>query len=123
MNYIVIAGSFSRSAVNYNAGVRTPVSNIVMSLMVMIVLVALTGLFHDLPNCILASIIINAVIGLIDFGAMYKIWKVDFGDFIAMAGAFLGVVFISVEMGLLIAVRLKTYITRNPSAIPSSEYI
>ena len=123
MNYIVIAGSFSRSAVNYNAGVRTPVSNIVMSLMVMIVLVALTGLFHDLPNCILASIIINAVIGLIDFSAMYKIWKVDFGDFIAMAGAFLGVVFISVEMGLLIAVRTNIYITRNPSDIPSSEYI
>ena len=92
---------------NYNAGVKTPVSNIVMSLMVMIVLVALTGLFHDLPNCILASIIINAVIGLIDFSAMYKIWKVDFGDFIAMAGAFLGVVFISVEIGLLIAVRTK----------------
>ena len=101
------AGSFSRSAVNYNAGVKTPVANIVMALMVMIVLVALTGLFHDLPNCILASIIINAVIGLVDYSAMYKIWKVDFGDFIAMSGAFFGVIFISVEIGLLIAVRTK----------------
>ena len=89
---------------NYHAGVKTPVSNIVMSLMVMVVLVALTGLFHDTPNAILASIIINAVLSLIDFHAIYKIWKVDFGDFICMAGTFLGVVFKSVEIGLLVAV-------------------
>jgi high affinity sulfate transporter 1 len=98
------AGSFSRSAVNYQAGVKTPVANIVMSLMVMVVLLALTGLFHDTPNAILSSIIINAVISLVDFSAMYKIWKLDFGDFICMLGALLGVIFKSVEIGLLVAV-------------------
>jgi high affinity sulfate transporter 1 len=94
--------------VNYHAGVKTPVANIVMALMVMVVLVALTGLFHDTPNAILSSIIINAVLSLIDFGAMYKIWKVDFGDFICLAGTLLGVIFKSIEIGLLVAVIIVT---------------
>lgn len=98
------AGSFSRSAVNYNAGCKTPVSNVVMSVMVLVVLLVATPLFHNTPNCILASIIINAVLSLIDIKAAITIFKVDKLDFVALFGAFAGVLFISVEMGLLIAV-------------------
>jgi high affinity sulfate transporter 1 len=100
-------GSFSRSAVNYNAGVYTTVSNIVMSLTVMVVLLALTTLFYDTPNTILAAIIIAAVVSLIDIRAAYLIWKVDKFDFIALLGAFFGVLFISIEIGLLIAVSIS----------------
>jgi high affinity sulfate transporter 1 len=46
------------------------------------------------------------VIGLIDFDAAYLIWKIDKFDFVACMGAFFGVVFASVEIGLLIAVRI-----------------
>ena len=97
-------GSFSRSAVNYNAGCKTPMSNIVMSIMVLLVLAVATPLFHNTPNCVIASIIINAVLGLVDYNAMYKIWRVDMPDFIIMVGTFLGVVFGSIEVGLLVAV-------------------
>ena len=97
-------GSFSRSAVNYNAGCKTPMTNIIMSILVLLVLAVATPLFHNTPNCILASIIINAVLGLFDYNAMYKIWRVDMADFIIMVCAFLGVVFGSIEVGLLIAV-------------------
>ena len=97
-------GSFSRSAVNYNAGCKTPMTNIIMSILVLLVLAVATPLFHNTPNCILASIIINAVLGLFDYNAMYKIWRVDMADFVIMVCAFLGVVFGSIEIGLLIAV-------------------
>ena len=107
-------GSFSRSAVNYNAGCRTPVSNMVMSAMVLVVLAVATPLFHNTPSCILASIIINAVINLIDVKAAILIWKIDKLDFIACMGAFLGVLFVSVEIGLLIAVILLF----NPIVLP-----
>jgi high affinity sulfate transporter 1 len=46
------------------------------------------------------------VISLIDFDAAYLIWKIDKFDFVACMGAFFGVVFASVEIGLLIAVRI-----------------
>ena len=87
------------------AGCNTAVSNIVMSLVVLLTLEVITPLFKYTPNAILASIIISAVVGLIDINAMLLIWKIDKFDFIACMGAFFGVVFVSVEIGLLIAVK------------------
>ncbi|GAV59285.1 Sulfate_transp domain-containing protein/STAS domain-containing protein/Sulfate_tra_GLY domain-containing protein [Cephalotus follicularis] len=99
----VTTGSFSRSAVNYMAGCQTAVSNIVMSLVVFLTLEFLTPLFKYTPNAILAAIIISAVVGLIDIQAAILIFKIDKFDFIACMGAFFGVVFVSIEIGLLIA--------------------
>ncbi|KAM0923225.1 hypothetical protein ACQ4PT_005670 [Festuca glaucescens] len=103
----VATGSFSRSAVNYMAGCRTAISNVVMAIVVMLTLLLITPLFKYTPNAILASIIINAVLGLIDFEAAYLLWKVDKMDFVACLGAFFGVIFASVEYGLLIAVAIS----------------
>ncbi|OMO60291.1 sulfate anion transporter [Corchorus olitorius] len=98
-------GGFARSAVNCMAGCNTAVSNIVMSGVVFLTLKFITPLFKYTPSAVLASIIISAVIGLIDFEAVCLIWKIDKFDFVACMGAFFGVVFISVEIGLLIALQ------------------
>ncbi|KAI5407932.1 Sulfate transporter 1.2, variant 4 [Lathyrus oleraceus] len=118
----VATGSFSRSAVNYMAGCQTAVSNIVMSVVVFLTLQFLTPLFKYTPNAILAAIIISAVISLVDYQAAILIWKIDKFDFIACMGAFFGVVFISVEIGLLIAVsisfaKILLQVTRPRTAI------
>ncbi|OMO68171.1 sulfate anion transporter [Corchorus capsularis] len=118
----VATGSFSRSAVNYMAGCNTAVSNIVMSTAVFLTLKFITPLFKYTPNAILSSIIISAVIGLIDFEAVCLIWKIDKFDFVACMGAFFGVVFSSVEIGLLIAVsisfaKILLQVTRPRTAI------
>ncbi|KAK6148877.1 hypothetical protein DH2020_016402 [Rehmannia glutinosa] len=96
----VTTGSFSRSAVNYNAGAKTVVSNIIMAASVLITLLFLMPLFHYTPNLILAAIIITAVIGLIDYQAAVKLWKVDKLDFLACLCSFLGVLFISVPLAV-----------------------
>ncbi|TMW87955.1 hypothetical protein EJD97_019220 [Solanum chilense] len=103
----VATGSFSRSAVNYMAGCQTAFSNIVMSVVVFLTLEFITPLFKFTPNAILAAIIISAVLGLIDYEAAILIWKIDKFDFVACIGAFFGVVFASVEIGLLIAVTIS----------------
>ncbi|KAJ7959053.1 Sulfate transporter 1.1 [Quillaja saponaria] len=118
----VATGSFSRSAVNYMAGCRTAVSNIVMSCVVFLTLQFITPLFKYTPNAILSAIIISAVINLIDFQAAILIWKIDKFDFVACMGAFFGVVFVSVEIGLLIAVsisfaKILLQVTRPRTAI------
>ncbi|KAJ9167053.1 hypothetical protein P3X46_021735 [Hevea brasiliensis] len=115
-------GSFSRSAVNYMAGCQTAFSNIVMSCVVFLTLQFITPLFKYTPNAILAAIIISAVVGLIDFEAAILIWKIDKFDFIACMGAFFGVVFSTVEKGLLIAVsisfaKILLQVTRPRTAI------
>ncbi|KAK2429570.1 Sulfate transporter 1.3 [Trifolium repens] len=118
----VATGSFSRSAVNYMAGCETAVSNIVMSVVVFLTLQFFTPLFKYTPNAILASIIICAVINLVDYKAAILIWKIDKFDFVACMGAFFGVVFASVEIGLLIAVsisfaKILLQVTRPQTAI------
>ncbi|XP_078441122.1 sulfate transporter 1.3-like [Wolffia australiana] len=100
----IATGSFSRSAVNFMTGCETPVSNIIMSVVVLLTLKFITPLFKYTPNAVLAAIIINAVLGLIDYDEVVRLWKVDKLDFLACTGAFLGVVFKSVEIGLLVAV-------------------
>ncbi|KAI5680229.1 hypothetical protein M9H77_01456 [Catharanthus roseus] len=100
-------GPFSRSAVNFNAGCKTAVSNIVMALAVMITLLFLTPLFHYTPLVVLSSIIIAAMLGLIDYEAAIHLWHVDKFDFLVCITAYFGVVFGSVEIGLVIAVALS----------------
>ncbi|XP_021898061.1 sulfate transporter 3.1-like [Carica papaya] len=100
-------GPFSRSAVNFNAGCKTAVSNVVMAMAVMITLLLLTPLFHYTPLVVLSAIIIAAMLGLIDYEAAIHLWKVDKFDFIVCMGAYVGVVFGSVEIGLVIAVAIS----------------
>ncbi|XP_042394345.1 sulfate transporter 3.1-like [Zingiber officinale] len=100
-------GPFSRSAVNYNAGCKTAMSNVVMSAAVMVTLLLLTPLFHYTPLVVLSAIIMGAMLGLIDYEAAIHLWRVDKVDFCVCLGAYLGVVFGSVEIGLVIAVAIS----------------
>ncbi|KAK8552231.1 hypothetical protein V6N13_120643 [Hibiscus sabdariffa] len=103
----VATGSFSRTAVNFSAGCKSAVSNIVMAITVILALELFTRLLYYTPVAILASIILSALPGLIDINEAYNIWKVDKLDFLACFGAFLGVLFKSVEIGLLVAVTIS----------------
>ncbi|KAL0659064.1 hypothetical protein Bca4012_079649 [Brassica carinata] len=115
-------GPFSRSAVNFNAGCKTVVSNIVMAIAVMFTLLFLTPLFHYTPLVVLSSIIISAMLGLIDYQAAIHLWNVDKFDFLVCMSAYFGVVFGSVEIGLVVAVaisiaRLLLFMSRPRTAI------
>ncbi|KAL6539182.1 putative sulfate transporter 3.3 [Orobanche gracilis] len=100
----VTSGELSRSAVNHNAGCKTAVSNIIMAVTIMVTLLFLMPLFQYTPNVVLGAIIIAAVVGLIDIPSACQIWKIDKFDFVVMLSAFFGVLFISVQEGLGIAV-------------------
>ncbi|XP_011079899.1 sulfate transporter 3.1 [Sesamum indicum] len=100
-------GPFSRSAVNFNAGCKTAVSNIVMALSVMITLLFLTPLFHYTPLVVLSAIIIAAMLGIIDYGAAIHLWHVDKFDFLVCMSAYIGVVFANIEIGLVMAIGLS----------------
>lgn len=111
------AGPFSRSAVNFNAGCKTAVSNIVMAIVMMMTLLFLTPLFQYTPLVVLSSIIIVAMVGIMDIPAVIHLWKIDKIDCIICLGAYFGVTFGSVEIGLSIAViisllRLILFIAR-----------
>ncbi|MFB0507360.1 MAG: SulP family inorganic anion transporter, partial [Thermodesulfobacteriota bacterium] len=75
-----VTGGFSRTAVNYQAGARTPLASIFTALIVILTILLLTPLFYYLPKAVLAAIIMVAVIGLIDVrGAkhLFRVKKID----------------------------------------------
>jgi SulP family sulfate permease len=75
-----VSGSFSRSAVNLQAGARTGLSSVVTSLMVVIVLLFFTPLLYYLPQAVLASVIMMAVVGLINVSGFIHAWKAQWYD-------------------------------------------
>ncbi|KAK7245868.1 hypothetical protein RIF29_40722 [Crotalaria pallida] len=118
----IATGSFSRSAVNFMAGCKTAVSNIVMSIVVLLTLILITPLFKYTPNAVLSSIIIVVVLGLVNIDVVLLLWKIDKFDFVACMGAFFGVIFKSFEIGLLVAVvisfaKILLQVTRPKTAV------
>ncbi len=70
-----VSGSFSRSAVNINAGAVTGFSSVVTGLVVAAALLWLTPLLFYLPQATLAAVIIMAVINLIKVEPIVHAWK------------------------------------------------
>ncbi|MFZ0945094.1 MAG: SulP family inorganic anion transporter [Syntrophobacteraceae bacterium] len=75
-----VSGSFSRSAVNIQAGALTGLSSAVTSITVAIVLLFFTPLLYYLPQCVLAAVIMMAVIGLINVSGFIHAWKAQWYD-------------------------------------------
>jgi sulfate permease, SulP family len=75
-----VSGSFSRSAVNINAGAVTGFASVVTGLVVAATLLWLTPLLYHLPQATLAAVIIMAVINLIKIAPVIHAWKAERTD-------------------------------------------
>jgi SulP family sulfate permease len=87
-----VSGGLSQSAVNDQAGAKTPVALIIASLAISMCLLFLTGLLKDLPTVILACIVLVAIRGLINIKEFRRLFKVNRVDFIIAALAMLSVI-------------------------------
>jgi SulP family sulfate permease len=98
-----VAGGLSQSAVNDNAGARTPLALVFASVTLAACLLFLTNLLANLPTVVLAAIVLVAVKGLIDVRALRHLWQVSRLEFkIAMVALF-GVLLLGILKGVLVA--------------------
>jgi MFS superfamily sulfate permease-like transporter len=74
------SGSFSRSAVNLQAGAITGMASVFTSLAVVIALMFFTPLLYHLPQSVLAAVIMMAVIGLINVSGFLHAWRAQWYD-------------------------------------------
>ncbi|MBW6520801.1 MAG: SulP family inorganic anion transporter [Desulfoarculaceae bacterium] len=75
-----VSGSFSRSAVNLQAGAVSGISSVVTSACVVIVLLFFTPLLYHLPQATLAAVIMMAVIGLLNIHGFVHAWRAQWYD-------------------------------------------
>ncbi|MES9897739.1 MAG: sulfate permease [Sedimenticola sp.] len=104
-----VSGSFSRSAVNINAGAITGFSSIVTGVVVGITLLFLTPLLYHLPLATLAAVIILAVINLVKIEPIIHAWKAEPHDGIVAVITFGLTLYIAphIEYGILVGVVLS----------------
>lgn len=102
--------SFSRSAINEEAGATTGISSIVSAFIVMLTLLFLTPVFYHLPKTVLAAIIIVAVFNLIQVQEAKRLFKANRFDFWLLIVTFLSTLIFGIEYGILIGVVLSLII-------------
>lgn len=111
-----VAGSFTRSSVNYQSGGRTPVSSLVCMLVIVVVLLYFTPVFAHLPQSALAAIIIISVLGLIEVKHLREQWRFHRSDVITQLLTLLTVLAYNVETGLIVGVLLSiAFLVRDSS--------
>ena len=101
---IPVSGSFSRSAVNDQAGANTPMTNVVASGLVLVALLFLTPLFQFLPTSALAAIIMVACVGMIDVPELKYLLETRWLDGAVALLTFLATLVIGIQQGILIGI-------------------
>ena len=103
------SGSFSRSAVNLQAGAVTGLSSLFTSITVVIVLLFFTPLLFHLPQAVLAAVIMMAVIGLINASGFIHAWRAKPSDGIISVISFCATLAFAphLDKGIMIGVGLS----------------
>ena len=115
-----VSGSFSRSAVNMNAGARTGMSSVITAVFVLLTLLFLTPLLYHLPQAVLAAVIIMAVVGLVNFAAVRHAWQASRHDGVAAVATFVATLGFAphldkgIMVGAGLAIMLYLYRTMTP---------
>lgn len=104
---IPVSASFSRSALNTTA--RTRMAAVIAALGVLLTMLFFTSLLYHVPKAALAAIIMVAVIGLIDLGAIRSAWRASRDDGIAAITTFLATLSFApyIQNGIIIGILLS----------------
>jgi len=122
------SGSFSRSAVNLQAGALTGMSSVITSLTVVIALLFFTPLLYHLPQAVLAAVIMMAVIGLVNVSGFVHAWHAQWYD-----GAISVVTFLStlafaphldrgIMVGVVLSLGVFLYKSMRPTVMSLSRH-
>ena len=126
-----VTGGFARSVVNFDAGAQTPAAGVFTAVGIALAAMFLTPLLATLPQATLAATIIVAVLSLVDFGAIRRVFAYSKSDFAAMAATILVTLGWGVELGIvagvLLSLLLHLYRTSRPhmavvGQVPGSEH-
>jgi high affinity sulfate transporter 1 len=98
-----LAGGMSQSAVNEKGGGQTPIALLVAASGIGVVLLFLTGLMQNLPEPVLAAVVLVAVGGLIRPGELRQLYHVSRTEFRVAMVAMVGVLAFGILKGVLLA--------------------
>ena len=101
-----VSTSGSRTAVAEQSGAKSQLTGIVGAGLVGVLLLFLNDLLADLPQSALAAVVIAAALSLLDIPALVRYWTVRRSAVVLSVIASLGVIFVGVLEGIVIAIFL-----------------
>jgi SulP family sulfate permease len=101
------SASFTRSAINNEAGAKTGMASIIAAVATGLTLIFFTPLFYYLPEATLAAIVLMAVRSLFEIEGARHLWKVHRKDFLMLAITFVITLAMGIEEGVLAGVILS----------------
>ncbi|MEU4691487.1 sulfate permease [Actinoplanes sp. NPDC023714] len=102
-----VSTSGSRTAVAFTAGARSQLTGVIGAGAITLLLVLAPGLLKNLPQPMLAAVVIAASISLADVPGMRRLWRQRRTEFSLAIAAFLGVALLGVLPGIAVAVGLS----------------
>ncbi len=114
-----VAGGLSQSTVNDKAGAKTPLALVFASVTIALCLLFLTGLLRNLPDVVLAAIVLVAVKGLVDVAELRRIRKLSRMEFRIAMAAFAGVLLLGILKGVLLAAVVSMLLLIHRAAYPN----
>jgi high affinity sulfate transporter 1 len=102
-----VSTSGSRTAVAFQSGAKTQLTGLVAAALVMAMLLFVPGLVQAMPQPVLAAVVIAASISLFDVAELRRLYRVRKTEFALAIACALGVMFVGVLEGIVIAVVLS----------------
>ncbi len=114
----VVSGGLSQSTVNEKSGAKTPMSLIICSITLTVILLYFTGLLKNMPEVILAVIVLHAVASLIKIKELKRIYQLSKVEFAVAMVAMVGVLTLGILKGVMVAVLLSLVLLIRRIAFP-----
>ncbi len=102
-----VAGSFSKSAVNDRSGAKTPMAGAIAAGVTIIVVLFFTSFFYNLPECVIAALIIVAVVNMVNIFELQRIRSLDRTEFSIAIVTLLSVLVFGILQGVIIGTGLS----------------
>ena len=114
-----VAGGLSQSTVNDKAGARTPLSLVFASGAIALCLLFLTDLLRNLPDVVLAAIVLVAVKGLVNIRELRRTYALSRIEFWVAMVAFASVLLLGILKGVLLAAIVSMILLIRRAAVPA----
>src|SRR6266481_1959950 len=113
-----VSGGTSQSLVNEEAGARTPLSNALAAVFILVVVLFFSRLLSALPQPVLAAVVLVAVAGLFRLSTLKQLWRSDRQEFVVAVAAFVGVLTFGLLRGVMIGAVISLVQLAHASSHP-----
>jgi sulfate permease, SulP family len=118
-----VSGGMSQSLVNESGGAHTPISGLFAAGLIMVITIFLSGLLRNLPQPVLAAIVLLAVAGLFKLSELRHLWRADRAEFTIATAALAGVLGSGLLRGVLIGALISLMQLLRRGAQPHVAYL